>query len=257
MPATFELSVAALDILGRQMGVNLHQEPLEIPSVAKSVEEQRAIADAVWRTLYQQGLARNGRLDPDVESALFALVRPEIAASLILALQGGNSGTAARGGATPRLSVAAVQRGQVVRFQLGRPNELVSGLLSIIPDSPPLPRFRPLSIPREDPKPAKSRDEDESYGGSIMVHTIPTTPAARDREALRRVRSLPTVRAGFLQVTGRNKATETIGWTDTRDGRYLIHPQRQSDGVIWDVYRAVDNRELANVIATAISTVTR
>ena len=104
MPGTFNLSVAALDILGSQLGLNLRQFPLKIPALAKSMEETRSIGNAVWRDLYQHGLARNGRLDPDVEAALVALARPQVAVSLMFAAAAGQSVTLARAGGTPDFS---------------------------------------------------------------------------------------------------------------------------------------------------------
>ncbi|HEX7659679.1 MAG TPA: ESX secretion-associated protein EspG [Pseudonocardiaceae bacterium] len=257
MPGTFNLSVAALDILGSQLGLNLRQFPLKIPALAKSMEETRSIGNAVWRDLYQHGLARNGRLDPDVEAALVALARPQVAVSLMFAAAAGQSVTLARAGGTPRLAVLATQRGDVVLCRLGHLSDLVSMLMSLVPDAPPLPHFRQLSVSREAPQ-ARSRDDDEAgFGGSIMERGVPSNPAGRDKEAARRVLCLPRQRAGTLEVIGDKQATVNVGWVDTRDGRYLTYTQRQSDGAIWDVYRAADNRQLGGHIAATIASVTR
>ncbi|HEX7659667.1 MAG TPA: ESX secretion-associated protein EspG [Pseudonocardiaceae bacterium] len=258
MPGTFELSVAALDILGRQLGLNLRLIPLEIPALAKTVEEQRAIGEAVWRTLHRQGLARDGRLDPDVETALVTLANPQVALSLMLGTNGGRSGTIGRAGGTPRAAVLATQRGETVRFQLAPPNQLVAMLMSVIPDCPALPRLRYLSIPREAPKPAPSDDDDagdEGYGGSIMIRPAASTVGNRDKAAVQRILALPKQRVGAVKVIGRGG--ELVTWTDTTQGRFIELTQRQRDGAVWNVYEAGDNRELGGQIGNAISAVSR
>ncbi|HEX7659390.1 MAG TPA: ESX secretion-associated protein EspG [Pseudonocardiaceae bacterium] len=255
MPGTFELPVAALDVLGRQMGLNLRLIPLEIPSVAKTVEELRAIGATVWRNLHQQGLARNGRLDPDVETALVTLANPQVALTLLLGANGGRSATVGRAGGTPRAAVLALQLGEVVRFQLAPPNQLLAMLMSVIPDSQPLPRLRYLTIPRDRPQPAPSRGDDEGYGGSVMIRPPASTVANRDKAVVQRILGLPKQRVGAVKVIGRGG--ELVAWTDTSDGRFIELTLRQRDGAVFDVYAPGDNRELGNQIARAISVVTR
>ncbi len=129
---TFTLSLAAVDVLWRDLKLGARPFPLEFPYHGRTHDERRAIRGAVLRDLEARGLAHRGRPLPEVEDALSVLVRFEFALSAVAALdQRTERRLCARGAAAGEFAVLATIDEQSMRVDLLRRGSLLRAVVDL------------------------------------------------------------------------------------------------------------------------------
>jgi hypothetical protein len=254
----FDLLVAAVDVLGERCGVDLHVLPFEIPHVGVTDAQRREVSAAVLRDLDQRGLARRGRLEPEVQDALMLLGRAPVSAALVGAARGDRPGIAARVASNGQQAVLAVSRGERLRISWLRPTGVVGAVMALVPAAPPV-AGRSVTFPVDDgAETGQRRDtgrhhEDDAEGSrSVLRSGRPSTANgyARERDMARRLSERPRRRAGTVIVFrrdrhGRERRSDPVVWHDTDAGRYLIYVSVGSDGRRWVTYAPADHARLA------------
>lgn len=250
MAGPFQVSLAAVDILGQSLRLNLRLFPFEIPSVGRTQDDRVRIARAVFTDLAQRGLVRDGRLDPDLRRALHAVADYRVAVAVQGTLKEGQH-LYARASATPDTGVLAVQDGQRMRLELIRPTALAATLVGLLPKAEAGPGHSvTLTKPAAD-------DRGDLFGRPAPRPS--TTPSA-----LRIAESYltrPRTGAGFFAVSHRDRHGKEIragevGWFDTDAGRYLnLARPPGEDGQIHGTLSPADNARLTQQLGTLIDSV--
>lgn len=219
MSSSFELSLAAVDILAESLGVNPRQFPFKVPSVGQLHEDRVRIAKAVFTDLERRGLiTRRGDLDPDLERALRTLFDSVISVAAMGTVEQ-NRKIYARAGAAGETGVIAEQRDQRVTLRLVRSSALAMNMIDLLPPLKSGPG-QSVTVARQEKQQA-SRDD----GVTSMFQPVRPTSGGNDRQRrlAQAMLDRPRTGAGFFAVHGqRNARAGELGWIDTDAGRYLL-----------------------------------
>ncbi|RZS32698.1 ESAT-6 protein secretion system EspG family protein [Herbihabitans rhizosphaerae] len=225
MPAEFQLSLAAVDILGEHLGVDIRQFPFEIPSVGHLLEDRARIAESVWADLTRRRLVHNGRLTGEVEQSVRMLAEFEIAVVVFGEIDG--EPILSRLATAGRFGVHAQKLDQVLWLREIRPESLARQAIGLIGDRHAGPG-QSITVRHEEPK----RVEDDN---SARTFSKPVRGSGdRERRALRHLFDTPLLGSGgFLVLArdrlGRETAAPPLSWLDTESGCYLVQHQPATD----------------------------
>ncbi|RZS34827.1 ESAT-6 protein secretion system EspG family protein [Herbihabitans rhizosphaerae] len=230
MPATFTVSLAALNILSEHLNTSLRTFPFEPPLVGQFIEERERIADAVWNDLVQRDLAiRPGELHENVALALRLLTT---ATTGIAVLGTAHDLTiAARACGKGKHAVLAVEHDTRLRFTTIFPTALAREAVGLLPQLPAGPgRSITVTNRSADRKPLED-NEDRSF----LRQPRAARGATREDRELASLMSRPSTGGGFFAVThrdqmGRQQTSSELTWMDTEAGRYLIRHHPEQDG---------------------------
>lgn len=209
MDDRLSLSPAATDIVWEDLGLGAVPTPFEIRSVGATLDERAAIRRAVWADLTDRGLARRGRLEPEVEDRLAVLVRFTSAVSVFGVLDDERM-LRARVSGNGRFAVLAVQDETSVRVDVVQPHRLIASILALLPAARPFP--------------------------GRLVKVLDDEPGfTRDDEVARRMLAAKRERAGYfvahrLDRRGHAVRSPELAWTDTVRGRFVSRSRTGGDG---------------------------
>jgi len=249
----FAVSLAAADVLGERLGIDLRVFPLQIPHVGRTDAERQQVATTALGDLAGGGLAYNGRLTPAVADALTVLARYSVAVGMILVFEGGGQQVLVRLGTDGRLATLAVQQAETIHLEFVRPTGLVPALMACVPMARQYPGSA-VVFPRDDESHAETRNGDVN---DIRV-TEEARPAmhgyAAQRETARTMLQRRRHCAGMITIFGRrNQHTEPLVWFDTDIGRFTEHARAGADGQIWESYTPADNARLAQQVGELLA----
>lgn len=245
MADSFNLSLAAVDVLAQTLDVNVRLFPLEIPSFGQYQEDRIRIAKAVFSDLASRGLVRRGDLDPDLTRALRALSDYEVAVAAMGLLEK-DKRLFARASANRETGVLAVQEGQQLKLTLIRPTALAMSMVGLLPKVDAGPG---QSVTLTQPAGVGARDGE--FAG-VRRHV---DPVARIAESYL---SRPRTGSGFFSVSGKDRNGKesdagTVGWFDTDAGRYLnLTRPAGEDGQIHGTFSPADMGRLTQQLGQLI-----
>ena len=207
MDDLLSLSLAAVDILWEDLGLGAVPTPFEIRSVGTTMDERAAIRRDVWLDLTERGLARRGRLEPEIEDRLAVLVRYNSAIGAFGVLDD-EQVLRARVSGNGQFAVLAVQSPKKMHIEVVRSHRLIASILGLLPATKPFPG-RLVTVPDQDPIP--------------------------DDEQARRMLASKRERAGYFTAYGlgpRGRAVQSpeLAWTDTVQGRFISRSRTSGSG---------------------------
>lgn len=219
MDDLLSLSHAAVDILWEDLGLGAVPTPFEIRSVGATMDERAAIRRDVWRDLADRGLARRGRLEPEMEDRLKVLVRFNSAIGVFGVLDD-EQVLRARVSGNGQFAVMAVQSPKNVHIEVVEPHRLIASILGLLPATKPFPG-----------RLVRVLDQDPQSSGYLHPVTTPTP----DEEEARRMLTSKRERAGYFTAYGRDHRGRTVqspelAWTDTVKGRFVSRSREASSG---------------------------
>jgi hypothetical protein len=247
MAGPYQISLAAVDILGQALRLNLRLFPFEIPSVGRLQEDRVRIAKAVFVDLARRGLVQDGELDPDLQRALRTLADYQVTVAVMGTLEEGKQ-LFARASATPDAGVLAVQEDQRMRLELIRPTALAPTLVGLLPKAEAGPGH---SVTLTKPG---GGDGPDLFGRPSAHSTAPSALRIAESYLTR-----PRTGAGFFAVSGRGRHGKEfrageVGWFDTDAGRYLnLARPPGEDGQIHGTLSPADNARLTQQLDTLIT----
>jgi hypothetical protein len=253
MTGPYSLSLAAVDVLGQTLDVNVRLFPLKIPSVGQLQEDRVRIARAVFSDLARRGLIRRGEIDPDLRRALHTLADYHVAVAAMGTLEEGRQ-LFARASATAEAGVVAVQDGQQLRLELIRPTALAATMVGLLPKADAAPG-QSLTIT----KPAPEGPADGYFAG---VHR-PRRAVDPNLRLAEGYLNRPRTGAGFFAVSARGRNGKEIragqvGWFDTDAGRYLdLTRPPGEDGQIHGTVSPADSARLTRQLGALIEAAAR
>lgn len=248
----FEISLAAMDILGEMLDVDLHVSPFDVPYVGRTSAERQQQASRVLADFDRRGLARRGRPSAEVEEALRLLGRAPVSASMVLASGSTREQPIARVASNGQFAVFAVQSGQSLQVRSVRPAAVVSALISLVRDAQPI-RGRSVTFPQAKAAPPTRRREaaDEDSRGFMEQVRAPKTGYDKERHLAELMAQRPRRRAGMVTILHRNRSGRELRdaplvWHDTDIGRYMIYKTIELGGEEWLTYAPADNSRIAH-----------
>lgn len=210
--ADFALSLAAVDILWEQLGIDAHGYPFEITHNGVTPQQRAGIRAAVFADLERRGLARRGKPSLVVADALVTMARRDAAIALVL-MEGGSCARALVVRAGTR-TYRIVQRDQLL--WIDRPVSQVKGVVDLLPD------------------------EKAGTGRSV---TFAAGEQTADSLAAGAYLQRPRHRLGQLSVFDKLELT----WFDTDAGRYVSYAQQG-----WLTYAPADKARIAALLHSAL-----
>jgi hypothetical protein len=253
MAESFSLSLAAMDVLGQTLGVNVRVFPLEIPSFGQLEEDRVGLARAVFTDLAKRGLVQRGELDEDLTRALRALSDFQVAVAA-MGTPEKDKKLFARASANPDTGVLAVQDGQQLTLSLIRPTALAMTMVSLLPKVDAGPG---QSVTLAKPAAVGGRDEDGGFSSVSGVYRR-ADPALRIAEGYL---TRPRTGSGFFTVSGKDRHGKEIdgggiGWFDTDAGRYLsLTRPAGEDGQVYGTFSPADPARLTQQLGQLIQAV--
>lgn len=203
------LSLAAVDVLGEQLRLNVRQYPFDLPRLGQDAAEREQISRRAWEELETAGLAESGRPEPEVEDALYLLSSSELSIAAA-GLVDVNAGTllAARVVATGEVGVVGVLGPRGLRMSFTTPDELPARCAELLPEVPPGPG-NAVRAPVQDT-------------GSAMSAVAAITERAK-------------LRIGHYLVTGSDRRGRRyqlpgLTWFDNDHGRYVLDVEPDAGG---------------------------
>ncbi|RZS44917.1 ESAT-6 protein secretion system EspG family protein [Herbihabitans rhizosphaerae] len=253
---SFSLSFAAADIVSEMLQVNLRLYPLQFPSFGELIEDRKRIGGAVMTDLDKRGLARGGRLDPEVVEAV-RLVNFYDRAIAVLG-SAGERKIFARLAAAGKQAVLVQMEDQHLKFETIRPESLVHTAVNLLPDLKPGPG-QSVTVAKEPPEPKHRAVDDEDRGFFEAVQAPSNSSDAR-RRAAEAMLDRPRIGAGFFVVStrdrlGRETQAPGLTWFDTDAGRYLVQAHAGPNGGDSGTYSPADKNRMAQQLQELLDTV--
>ncbi|MEV0676678.1 ESX secretion-associated protein EspG [Actinosynnema sp. NPDC050436] len=257
---SFALSHAAADMLWEDLKLGSRPYPFDFPYLGQTFDERRGIRNAVYNDLESRGLARRGRVSPEVEEALNLLVRFDFSLNAIASLDPKNveRQLLARAGAKGELAVVAVLDDRQMKVDTLRSSTLLRTVVDLIPQSRPGPgQSLTVPVPSSAPPPPPRRDED--FGSATFTSAMaPRSTATSQVRALEATFERPRLRAGQFGVTvrgrhGREQRAPQVAWFDNDQGRYMSQTRLGQDGQKWLTHAPADNARIAAQLAQELN----
>jgi hypothetical protein len=215
----FTLSLAAVDILREQLGLESSTYPFEIPYNGVTYEERSFIRAAVLDDLEQRGLSHRGALVQEVESALRTMAKSDV--SLALVCVAGDEEVRVLVAGSASRAIRLRQNGQLL--EIDQADGVVRGMVDLLPD--------------------------EKAGPGQSVTFTPGEPCDQASAFLSR----PRHRFGQLSLSTGTGARKTwpmeLTWFDTDAGRYISYARDN-----WITYTPATRTRIANMLAPLVST---
>lgn len=238
------LSLSAVDILFEDLKLGRVPQPFEVPSAGETLTQRAQVREAVYRTLTQRDVMRNGRLDADVEHGLVTFAKAPFAIAAVGQLDDGP--LFARVCSDGHFALLVEQRENTLVFTDIWP----TALIPVIVDLLPLTRAaHGTSVTVEVPAPG-----DGAYNPFEGVRG----QKAVQRRAADRIFAQPIQRVGaFLSsvvtpgVSGeraKQSVVSQVSWFDTEEGRHFATQTIAEDGGQQITYTPGDNARIAGYL---------
>jgi hypothetical protein len=262
---SFTLSLAAMDLLWEQLRLGTPVRIFEVPSIGTTMEDRARLRSIVFEDLTSRDLAYRGRLEPEVEEAVIALNRFQVAIDVVGMLSE-DERLLARVASNGRSAVLARLRDQTITFDTYRAEGLVPEAVKLIGDSKPGPG-RSVTFPEADPDAERKaaqrrRTQDEGFRGVFEPVSPQQSGYELERRAAQTMWERPRKRVGMFTVygrdpSGRETSTPVLSWFDTDDGRYLGHSRPGPDGRQWTTYTPADTSRISQQLIGMLESVTQ
>ncbi|RZQ60903.1 ESX secretion-associated protein EspG [Amycolatopsis suaedae] len=237
-----------LDILDEDLKLGRWVYPYEIPYVSPTFTERAEQRARTWRRLESDGLARDERLQPELEDLLRAWASPEILITQVAATTETDTRYRYRGGWQGQLGFLSRQDGDRMVIEGLRPEYVVPEMISFLPDWRPIPH-PPVTTVTEPPKPSAEDDLPQIYD----TGDDPGSPTGL--RAAEHYFTAPMLRYGIITCSareadsvarrGREVQLGTMTWFDTADGRFFTVTEQLGDGAQRQTYTPADGRRIA------------
>jgi hypothetical protein len=256
---SFTLSLAAADILGEELAVNLRRFPFEIPHSGATVDERARLRREIWSGLEQRRLAYRGQLEPEVEQALNLLHHPEVEVA-VTSYEGETDAVyRARVAVSGRTGVVAIQQEQGLRIEFVDARGLARICVELLPEVPAGKLEAGTISAGGVPKPQRGDDsEPDSWMSSATQNSW---GGDHELRKVQQIMALPTRRIGYFVVSGRDGGGRpvrypAVGWRDTEEGRFSVTTRRNNEGEQWNTFSPADKPRLARYLDEQFSTIT-
>ena len=241
----FRFSLTEAQVLAEGLDTEIRLFPFQFPGSSSLLEDQLRTIVRVGEDLEKRGIYRQGRLLPDVKLG-FQLLSHYRHAVAVMGTVDVNREVYARVSTDGRNGVLVVKQGDVMDFQLIRPEAITRTAVSLLPRLPPGPGSS-VTVSQQVPVASGSRHEDEQPQSFMVSGTRSGADSQRGfaEEILRR----PRTGAGYFvpEHTGRDGkpvSLSGLGWLDTNDGRYMISGGLGRDGRGWASYAPADQASI-------------
>ncbi len=253
MVQSFSLSLAAVDILFEQLKLGHAPFPFEVPHLGTTHTERAQIREAVFRDLEGRGLMRRGRLDADAEAALVTFARGRVALTAAAKLDGGEK-LFARSATDGQFAVLAKRDGNLIVFNMIRPEGLVPEIVNLIPSARPAPG-QSVTLAKPEPKQTPRHASSDTYDPFADV-SAPASRSSVQERAVQRMFEKPTKRMGqftaFTQGRREQRHLDPVVWFDTEDGRIFSTRRKAEDGQAWLTYAPADNARIIQQLMSQV-----
>lgn len=245
------VSELAYDVVWHSAGLEDKHNALPAPSPGTTWQERAALEREALAELSSAGLASDNRIDPELiatikliakpHQELYGWFTPEPGAPTrsVLAVRAGNDAL-----------LAQMEGGSLILGPI-KPTAIPDAVAGVVPiraaaTSPAL-----TAVLSELDKDPDQEEEEDEYGGSVMVSTRQAPRQESHVEKVRRLLNEPRLAAGqfFASVRddqlGRRRCEHPVGYLDTEQGRYITRIRR-AHGVRSLVVTPADNSGLAD-----------
>lgn len=272
----FSLNTVEASVLGRALGVDIRQFPLRIGPTSADPERFARIIKQVSLDLSARRLLVSGELNRFVRSAFELLSDHRVSVAV--------NGTTVQTGDIAVLSVTDGSQALAIEqpdgqdqlwFHLLPDDELVDGLVSVLPEMGPAPggplnvsqqAGRRLSAAAQRRVRAQLDEEETEAFGSVEISDVvqagssPRASGDSEREWLEEILAGPRLGNGYFVATGRTRHNERrpaspLTWLDTELGRYLVQARTDRAGTTIAEYLPAGTDDVADAIGQLISTV--
>ncbi|WP_433470926.1 ESX secretion-associated protein EspG [Saccharomonospora azurea] len=254
MVQSFSLSLAAVDILFEQLKLGRAPFPFEVPHLGTTHTERSQIRQAVFRDLESRDLMRRGRLDADAEAALSTFARGRVAVTAAAKLENGSK-LFARSAGEGQFAVLAKRDGNLVVFNLIRPEGLVPEIVNLIPSARPAPG-QSVTLAKPELKQQGPRHAAEDSYDPFAGVSAPASRASVQERAVQRMFEKPTKQMGqftaFTQGRREQRHLDPVVWFDTEDGRIFSTRRTGEDGQTWLTYAPADNARIIQQLMSQV-----
>ncbi|MGH3916328.1 MAG: ESX secretion-associated protein EspG [Pseudonocardiaceae bacterium] len=242
----WQLSAVQWEMLTALLRLDGYPAPIQVRSAGRTDVEAAHLRAEANTELSRRGLIRAGRVEPDLEAALWLLHSP---ACWVASMWLPDSTT------DEAVRVIAARKGAVGVCALQHPEQPGATLLEIIPADglalavvgklPPHP-------PGRSPAVTLPRQPRAEPGRGVLVASSPTrTSTERAGSAAIAILDQPHLRAGQIVATvrdpsGRVRRSEVLRWCDNPDGRYQVTLSRPPGGPEWLAVNPADSQRLGD-----------
>lgn len=252
---SFSLSHAAADILWEDLDLGSRPFPFDFPYLGDTMDQRAGIRKAVHRDLESRGLARQGRVIPEVQEALNLVVRGEYTVDVFAGLDARNPKhlLMARGGAIRDSAAVAVMDDRQLKVDLIHSSALLRAMVSLLPPAP-AGTGHSVTVPLPQEQAAPPRREADYDGNTFTSAVASRTGGNPQLRLLESVLAKPRLRAGRYGIDvrdhmGRRASSPEVGWFDTDQGRYMMQTRKAPDGQSWITAAPADAHRIAGQLA--------
>lgn len=223
VPLGWRLSAAQWDLLTETLQLERYPAPIQVHSHGRTALERGHVRAEVAEQLRRLGLIRAGRVDADLESAMWLLHRPASWLDSVW-LTGPAADRpvrvlAACGGTVAVCAVQEPDQAGATRLDVIPVAGMAAAVVSRLPSHPP--GRSPAGTIALAPDPSWAA----RGGGGVLVSTFPVQ-TERQRAAVSAILDQPHARAGQIAANvrdrGRVRRSPVLRWCDNPDGRYQI-----------------------------------
>lgn len=241
----YRLSLTEAQTLAEGLGTHIQLFPFQLPSSPSLVEDQVRTVISVAKHLEKRGFFHRGRLLPDLEQG-FRLLSHYQHAIAVMGTVDRDREIYARVSSDGRRGVLVIKRGDVLDFQLIRPEAMTRTAVSLLPKLQPGPGSS-VTVQQRMTASTGSHQSEEQPESFMVPGVRGGTDSQRGfaEEVLRR----PRTGAGYFvpEYVGKDHRSVTLsclGWLDTEDGRYMITGGTGDDGRGWATYAPADHARM-------------
>lgn len=239
------LSTLEFDVVWEAARLVRRNVALDVPSPGITHTERAEFVRGAWASLEGRGLARGGRVVPEIADALALLSNPQVSFDIWIRAAGRTiTGLAAAAGED---AVLAVVDGDEVWLIESRGSALAEAAVSVAGDMPA--GFgRSISLPNDVLR-AASDEAGRSAEKLVLALERKGLPLSEAQELARMADGMGT-RGQFGAERGQNggpplRAGRVVAFHDASSGRFLHQVRPSTDGRNWSTITPVDNARLA------------
>jgi hypothetical protein len=237
------ISPIALDFLWEALDAGEPPYPLEIQSHGATVDSRAMLRRRVREEMVANRLLDNsGRLEPQLEDWLLALVNPDLSIDSVFLPDTGAPAVSALAASGRGSAVLAIQQQDGLRLRSIPRDGLVSAIVGMMP---PARRGSETSI-------SLPANELATVGGRAGGRASDQ----ETRKALAKLTAMPNQRGGQIAANSRSemrgrRRSQVLSWFDNESGRYLT--QTKND---WVTIAPADAATLRHRIGEMVASVT-
>lgn len=244
-PGSVVLSTLEFDVVWEAARLTRRNVALDVPSPGITHTERAEFVRSAWASLEGRGLARGGRVAPEVADTLALLGNPQVSIDIWIWAGGRKiKGLAASSGEE---AVLAVVDGAEVWLIEARGSALAEAAVSVAGDMPA--GFgRSISLPNDVLREAS--DEAGRNAEKLVLALERKGLPLHDAQELARMADGMGTRGQFGVERGQRggppvRAGRVVAFHDTTSGRFLHQVRPSTDGRSWSTITPVDNARLA------------